>query len=90
MAQCFDVRWRPEGLLAVLALIAEGEMLFAPAVTRRLVETLARQPEVKREQPASLGGLTDRETDVLVLAGMASAGPAPRALARDADQDAPP
>ncbi|MFF5503157.1 response regulator [Streptomyces roseolus] len=59
----------PERLLAAVALIAEGEMLFAPAVTRRLVETFAHQPETKREQPASLTGLTERETEVLRLVG---------------------
>ncbi|MEU0398865.1 response regulator transcription factor [Streptomyces sp. NPDC006197] len=59
----------PERLLAAVALIAEGEMLFAPAVTRRLVETFAHQPKAKREQPTSLTELTDRETDVLQLVG---------------------
>ncbi|MFF4173577.1 response regulator [Streptomyces sp. NPDC001744] len=59
----------PERLLAAVTLIAQGEMLFAPAVTRRLVETFAHRSEAKREQPASLAGLTDRETDVLQLVG---------------------
>ncbi|MFF9851723.1 response regulator [Streptomyces litmocidini] len=59
----------PERLLAAVALIAQGEMLFAPAVTRRLVETFAHRSEAKREQPASLAGLTERETDVLQLVG---------------------
>ncbi|MFF8262611.1 response regulator [Streptomyces virginiae] len=59
----------PERLLAAVALIAEGEMLFAPTVTRRLVETFAHQPEARRAQPASLAELTERETDVLHLVG---------------------
>ncbi|GGV00442.1 DNA-binding response regulator [Streptomyces litmocidini] len=59
----------PERLLAAVALIAQGEMLFAPAVTRRLVETFAHRSETERERPASLAGLTDRETDVLRLVG---------------------
>ncbi|MEU3722833.1 response regulator transcription factor [Streptomyces sp. NPDC031705] len=59
----------PERLLAAVALIAEGEMLFAPTVTRRLVETFAHRPEAPRAQPASLGDLTERETEVLHLVG---------------------
>ncbi|MER6218641.1 response regulator transcription factor [Streptomyces sp. NPDC001674] len=59
----------PERLLAALALIAEGEMLFAPAVTRRLIQTFAHQPTTAREQPPALSDLTDRETDVLLLVG---------------------
>ncbi|MFJ6793793.1 response regulator [Streptomyces sp. NPDC091268] len=59
----------PERLLAAVKLIAEGEMLFAPTVTRRLIETFAQQPETTRERPASLEDLTERETDVLHLVG---------------------
>ncbi|MFI1712667.1 response regulator [Streptomyces litmocidini] len=59
----------PERLLAALSLIADGEMLFAPTVTRRLVETFAHQPTTLREQPASLRDLTERETEVLRLVG---------------------
>ncbi|GAA2232737.1 response regulator transcription factor [Streptomyces nogalater] len=59
----------PERLLAAIGLIADGEMLFAPTVTRRLVETFAPRPEAAGEQPASLTELTERETDVLRLVG---------------------
>ncbi|GLW72037.1 hypothetical protein Kpho02_43360 [Kitasatospora phosalacinea] len=39
----------PERLLAAVGMIAEGEMLFAPSVTRRLVETFgARAPAPRR------------------------------------------
>ncbi|MGW5398471.1 response regulator [Streptomyces sp. NPDC003952] len=59
----------PERLLAAVALIAEGEMLFAPTVTRRLVETFAHQPESRGARPARLTELTERETEVLRLVG---------------------
>jgi DNA-binding NarL/FixJ family response regulator len=48
--------------------VAAGDALLAPTVTRRLIEEFARRP-----QPASLPrlpeGLTDRETEVLTLVG---------------------
>ncbi|MFE5584562.1 response regulator [Kitasatospora sp. NPDC056531] len=59
----------PERLLTAVKQIAEGEMLFAPTVTRRLVETFARQGEPVGEQPGTLAGLTARERDVLYLVG---------------------
>ncbi|MFF2079047.1 response regulator [Kitasatospora sp. NPDC058162] len=59
----------PERLLTAVKQIAEGEMLFAPTVTRRLVETYARQGEPVAEQPDTLDGLTARERDVLHLVG---------------------
>ncbi|MFF4344196.1 response regulator [Kitasatospora sp. NPDC001540] len=59
----------PERLLTAVELIAGGELLFAPSVTRRLIETFARQPGPDREQPARLEALTSRETDVLRLVG---------------------
>ncbi|GAA3897934.1 response regulator transcription factor [Streptomyces gulbargensis] len=60
----------PERLLAALALIAEGEMLFAPTVTRRLVENFAPHPDSgSGGRPDCLSELTDRETEVLRLVG---------------------
>jgi DNA-binding NarL/FixJ family response regulator len=55
----------PEGLVAAVRVVAAGDQLLAPSVTRRLVERFARQPE-----PASapaLDRLTAREVDVLRL-----------------------
>ncbi|MET9180747.1 response regulator [Kitasatospora aureofaciens] len=59
----------PERLLAAVRQIADGEMLFAPTVTRRLVETFARQAEPLVGRPDTLHGLTARERDVLHLVG---------------------
>jgi DNA-binding NarL/FixJ family response regulator len=42
-----------------------GEMLFAPSVTRRLVEAYVRRPPAPDGVPAALAGLTAREVDVL-------------------------
>ncbi|MFE9411842.1 response regulator [Streptomyces sp. NPDC006704] len=55
----------PERLLAAVAAVGGGDGLFAPSVTRRLVEAFARRPETG---PApELDVLTARETQVLRL-----------------------
>jgi DNA-binding NarL/FixJ family response regulator len=55
----------PERLLAAVAAVRGGDALFAPSVTRRLIEAYSRQPAC--EQPVDLGALTSREIDVLKL-----------------------
>lgn len=54
----------PEQLIASVRLVATGDALLAPSITRRLIERYAT-----REAPAGLrrdlGALTDREVDVL-------------------------
>ncbi|MFF8947699.1 response regulator [Streptomyces sp. NPDC004009] len=55
----------PERLLAAVAAVSGGDALFAPSVTRRLVEAYARRPECER--PADLDALTSRELEVLKL-----------------------
>ncbi|MGI5195672.1 response regulator [Streptomyces sp. CA-288835] len=55
----------PERLLAAVTAVAGGDALFAPSVTRRLVEAYARQTAC--EQPADLEALTSRELEVLKL-----------------------
>ncbi|HEU5241421.1 MAG TPA: response regulator transcription factor [Ornithinibacter sp.] len=60
----------PAQLLEGIRVVARGESLLAPSVTRQLIEEFVRrQPvdEVPRGQPASLAVLTERETEVLVL-----------------------
>jgi len=57
----------PEELFAAIRLVAAGEALLAPAVTRRLIAEFVRRPETPRARPQELARLTDRERDVLGL-----------------------
>ncbi|MGA5421159.1 response regulator [Streptomyces lavendulocolor] len=58
----------PERLLAAVAAVGGGDALFAPSVTRRLVEAFARRAGTAAPQPpADLALLTGRETEVLRL-----------------------
>ena len=53
-----------ERLVTAIRVVADGGSLFAPSVTRRLIEEFAsRRPRV----PVGLPGLTERETEVLRL-----------------------
>jgi DNA-binding NarL/FixJ family response regulator len=56
----------PEELVAAVRVVASGEALLAPSITRRLIEEFARRPETAA-QPPELDDLTDREREVLVL-----------------------
>lgn len=58
---------RPEDLLDAVRVVAAGEALLAPSVTRRLIEEFARRPETDQATPAALDVLTEREREVLVL-----------------------
>jgi DNA-binding NarL/FixJ family response regulator len=53
-------------LIHAVRVVAGGEALLAPSITRRLIEDYAQRPP-KREQPAALGDLTPRELEVLRL-----------------------
>ncbi|MHC3471607.1 response regulator [Streptomyces sp. 7R007] len=58
----------PERLLAAVTAVHGGDALFAPAVTRRLVEAFTRTAsEAGPEPPPGLAALTGRELDVLKL-----------------------
>jgi DNA-binding NarL/FixJ family response regulator len=54
-------------LLAGIRVVAAGEALLAPAVTRRLIEEFARRPSPPPEGPRELAELTPREREILVL-----------------------
>jgi DNA-binding NarL/FixJ family response regulator len=60
---------RPEDVLDAIRVVARGDALLAPSVTRRLLDELARTPETQRSAPAVLDALTDREREVLALVG---------------------
>jgi DNA-binding NarL/FixJ family response regulator len=57
----------PEELAAAIRVIAAGEALLAPSVTRRLIQRFADQPAPKAADAKVLERLTDRETEVLRL-----------------------
>jgi DNA-binding NarL/FixJ family response regulator len=61
----------PDRLLTAIRTIADGDMLFAPTVTRRLIETyLQDNTRTPRLDPGpALGSLTTREREVLHLVG---------------------
>ncbi|MFE7590889.1 response regulator [Kitasatospora sp. NPDC057512] len=56
----------PSDLVAGIRVIATGEAVLAPTVTRRLIETVSRARPAARPVPR-LVGLTRREQEVLVL-----------------------
>jgi DNA-binding NarL/FixJ family response regulator len=65
-ASGFLLKDAPEDqLLAGIRIVADGGSLFAPAVTRRLIERFARREPAS--QPAALEQLTPRELEVLRL-----------------------
>jgi len=56
----------PDQLIAAIHVVAGGDALLSPSITRRLVEEFARRP-APRAAPPELGELTPRELDVLRL-----------------------
>ncbi|MGW7362735.1 response regulator [Streptomyces sp. NPDC054841] len=59
----------PADLISAVRVVAAGEALLAPSVTRRLIADFAAQRPAPRKDRASLrlNGLTPRETEVLEL-----------------------
>jgi DNA-binding NarL/FixJ family response regulator len=57
----------PVDLLNAVRVVAGGDALISPKITRRLIEEFARRPEpaAAAAAAASLGQLTDREREVL-------------------------
>ena len=54
-------------LINAVRVVAAGEALLAPSVTRRLIAEFAARTHGNRPRPAALNALTPRETDVLRL-----------------------
>jgi DNA-binding NarL/FixJ family response regulator len=61
----------PEQLTAAIRLVAAGESLLAPALTRRLMDEFAQRPLAGRVDEERLAPLTEREREVLTLIGRA-------------------
>jgi DNA-binding NarL/FixJ family response regulator len=57
----------PAELLRGIRVVASGESLLAPGVTRRLITEFCRHPQVPGPLPPELSALTAREHEVLLL-----------------------
>ncbi|MEU0628920.1 response regulator transcription factor [Streptomyces sp. NPDC005989] len=57
----------PGELIAAIRVVAGGDALLAPAVTRRLIEEFAHRPQPSHPLPHTLDGVTGREREVLTL-----------------------
>lgn len=55
----------PEDLIRAIRVVASGDALLAPSVTRRLIEEFAKRPEPQGRKTKQLETLTERERDVL-------------------------
>jgi DNA-binding NarL/FixJ family response regulator len=55
-----------EEIVTAIRVVATGDALIAPSVTRRLIAMVTRQPTPASDVPA-LTGVTDREREVLTL-----------------------
>ncbi|MHB1583854.1 MAG: response regulator [Acidimicrobiales bacterium] len=67
-ASGFVLKSRPlEELLAAIRVVAAGDALLAPSVTRRLIAHFAERARPAPEAPAGLDDLTEREREVLAL-----------------------
>jgi DNA-binding NarL/FixJ family response regulator len=54
-------------LVAALRVVAAGDALLAPSVTRRLIAAFGAQPRPSRAFRRKLAGVTDREREILTL-----------------------
>ena len=59
----------PEDVLDAIRVVARGDALLAPRVTRRIIAELAARPDPDRAAPPQLDVLTEREREVLSLVG---------------------
>ncbi|WP_194921103.1 response regulator transcription factor [Catenulispora rubra] len=60
----------PADLLTAIRVVAAGEALLSPSVTRRVIEEFTRRPEPSRRPVGVLEDTTDREREVLTLVGL--------------------
>ncbi|HXD82429.1 MAG TPA: response regulator transcription factor [Candidatus Acidoferrum sp.] len=56
----------PEQLINAIEVVAAGNALLDPSVTKRLIAEFAKRPELARKRPKELGTLTEREQEVLL------------------------
>ncbi len=59
-----------DDILAAIRVVAAGDALIAPSVTRRLIADFVRRPGTAPERsPRPIEGITEREREVLTLVG---------------------
>ncbi|MEV4999124.1 response regulator [Streptomyces niveus] len=58
-----------DDILTATRVVAAGDALIAPSVTRRLIEEFANRPAPAAVPPQRLDGITEREREVLTLVG---------------------
>src|SRR4051794_39875078 len=59
----------PAELVQAVRVVARGDALLSPQVTRRLIAEFVAQPARNRSVPAELDELTEREREVMTLVG---------------------
>jgi DNA-binding NarL/FixJ family response regulator len=57
----------PEELRSAVRVVAQGEALLSPSITRRLIREFVSQPGRHRPPPEQLADLTEREREVMAL-----------------------
>jgi DNA-binding NarL/FixJ family response regulator len=64
----------PEDLVSAIRVVARGDALLSPSVTRRLIASIAGRGPARQVDASALSVLTDREREVLALvaAGMSN------------------
>ncbi|MGW7067427.1 response regulator transcription factor [Streptomyces sp. NPDC054855] len=58
-----------DDILAAVRVVAAGDGLIAPSVTRRLIKEFADRPQPNSRPRGNITGITDREREVLTLVG---------------------
>jgi DNA-binding NarL/FixJ family response regulator len=61
---------RPADLIGAIRVVAAGDALLAPGVTRRLIEEFTRKPQPSQRPVTSLTDTTEREREVLTFIGL--------------------
>jgi DNA-binding NarL/FixJ family response regulator len=57
----------PAELIQAIRVVARGDALLSPSVTRKLITDLASRPDSRRTTGRELDGLTEREREVMTL-----------------------